>query len=194
MITTLTGKLAAVGLDRVVIDVSGIGFTIIMPTSSISGLGLPGSTVTIHTHLHVREDNLSLFGFATAEELSLFEIMLNVTGIGPRLALTMLSTLNPQQLVTAIATGNTDMLEMVPGIGKKVAARIVLELKEKIGAGWLVTAPEKSAPANAEVIQALISLGYSPAEAIKAVATLPAGDKIDIEEKIKYALRYFTTG
>lgn len=193
MISTLTGKLTAVGLDRAIIDVGGVGFTVIMPTSSLSALGLPGVTVKVHTHLHVREDNLSLFGFANAEELLLFETLLTVTGLGPRLALAMLSTLNPQQLTTAIATGNTDMLEMVSGIGKKVAGRIVLELKDKIGTGWVAATAEEPGSNNAEVVQALTSLGYSAAEAMKAIATLPAGDKLDLEEKIKFALRYFTS-
>ncbi len=193
MISTLTGRLTAVGPDRVIIDVGGVGFTVIMPSSSLSALGLPGTTVKVHTHLHVREDNLSLFGFAAAEELSLFEMLLNVSGLGPKLALAMLSTLNPEQLATAIATGNTDVLEMVPGIGKKVASRLVLELKDKMGTGWFATSVPDGAGNHTEVVQALTSLGYSSAEALKAVSTLPPGDKLELEEKIKIALHYFTS-
>lgn len=193
MIASLNGKLESIGTDRAIINVGGVGFTVNMPTTSLSALGTPGAEVKVFTHLHVREDNLSLFGFTSTEELWLFETLLGVSGLGPKLALAMISTLNPEQMTTAIATGSTDMLEMIPGIGKKVASRIVLELKEKIGAGWIATTEQQAPGNNTDVLQALTSLGYSPAEAVKAVAALPAGNDLDLEEKIKLALRYFGT-
>jgi Holliday junction DNA helicase RuvA len=191
MIASLSGKLEAVSGDGAIINVGGVGFRVAMPTTALSALGTPGSEVKVFTHLHVREDNLSLFGFASAEELWLFETLLGVTGLGPKLALAMLSALSPEQIATAIATGSTEMLDMIPGIGKKVAHRIVLELKEKIGAGWIAAPATEAAQENTEVLTALTSLGYSAAEAVKAVATLPADEELDLEEKIKLALQYF---
>lgn len=191
MITSLQGKLETLGGDGAIISVGGVGFQVYMPTTALSALGIPGDDVKVYTHLHVREDNLSLFGFASADELWLFETLLGVSGLGPRLALAMLSTLSPEQLTTAIATGNADMLTMIPGIGKKVASRIILELKEKIGAGWISTPSTQVAQENTDVLSALTSLGYSAAEAVKAVATIPTDESLDLEAKIKLALQYF---
>ncbi len=191
MIASLSGTLESIGTDRAVIDVGGMGFAVLMPTTALSALGTPGRQVKVFTHLHVREDALTLFGFASQEELWTFETLLGVSGLGPKLALAMLSTLSPEQISTAIATSSTEMLDMIPGIGKKVASRIILELKEKIGAGWVSTTAAPTAEPNTDVLQALTALGYSAAEAVKAVATLPADGNLDLEEKIKTALRYF---
>jgi Holliday junction DNA helicase RuvA len=191
MITSLQGKVESIGGDRAVINVGGIGFMVFMPTTTLSALGKPGDEVKVHTHLHVREDNISLYGFGSAEELWLFETLLGVTGLGPRLSLAILSSLSPEQVTMAIATGSTEMLDMIPGIGKKVANRIVLELKEKIGAGWAITAGVPAAQENTDVLAALTSLGYSAAEAVKAVAALPDDPKLNLEDRIKLALQYF---
>jgi Holliday junction DNA helicase RuvA len=191
VIASLQGRLESVGADGAVINVGGVGFQVYMPTSDLSNLGAPGHEIKVFTHLHVREDNLSLFGFAGPESLWLFETLLGVTGLGPKLALAMLSALSPEQITTAIATGNADMLDMVPGIGKKVANRIILELKEKIGAGRVATVETQAARENTDVLAALTSLGYSAAEAVKAVATLPADASLKLEEKVRLALRYF---
>jgi Holliday junction DNA helicase RuvA len=191
MIASLSGRLESVSGDGAIINVGGVGFKVSMPTTALSALGTPGKEVKVFTHLHVREDNLSLYGFASAEELWLFETLLGVTGLGPKLALSMLSTLSPEQITMAIATGSTDMLDMIPGIGKKVAHRIVLELKEKIGAGWIAAPATQIAQENTDVLAALTSLGYSAAEAVKAVAALPADQDLNLEEKIKLALQYF---
>jgi len=191
MIASLSGKLESVSGDGAIINVGGVGFQVSMPTTALSALGKPGSEVKVYTHMHVREDNLSLYGFASADELWLFETLLGVTGLGPKLALAMLSALNPEQITMAIATGNIDMLNMIPGIGKKVAHRIILELKEKIGAGWIATPATQIAQENTDVLTALTSLGYSAAEAVKAVASLPTDQDLDLEEKIKLTLQYF---
>lgn len=191
MIASLSGTLESIGTDRAVINVGGVGFAVLMPTTALSALGVPGKEVKVFTHLQVREDALTLFGFATQEELWTFETLLGVSGLGPKLALAMLSTLSPEQISTAIATGSAEMLDMIPGIGKKVASRIILELKEKIGAGWLASAAEPTAEPNTDVLQTLTALGYSPAEAVKAVASLPADGGLDLEERIKLALQYF---
>ncbi len=191
MISSLQGKLASLGSDWAVINVGGIGFQVYMPTTVLSSLGKPGDEVKVYTHLHLREDNVSLYGFTSADELWLFQTLIGVSGLGPRLALAMLSALSTEQITMAIATASTDMLTMIPGIGKKVANRIILELKEKIGAGWIVTPATQLAQENTDVLAALTSLGYSAAEATKAVATLPTDQSLNLEEKIRLALQYF---
>jgi Holliday junction DNA helicase RuvA len=192
MIASLHGRLESISDDWAIINVNGIGFQVYMPTSTLSTLGSRGQEVHIYTHLHLREDNVTLYGFASPDELGLFEILIGVSGIGPKLALSMLSAMSVEQLSMAIATGNTDLLTAVPGIGKKIAARLVLELKDKIGAE-LVTAPAAQlAQENADVLAALTSLGYSVAEASRAVASLPSAPDLTLEEKIRLALGYFT--
>jgi Holliday junction DNA helicase RuvA len=190
MIASLAGKVESVGGEGAVINVGGVGFRVFMPTSDLAALGKPGQEVKVFTHLHVREDNLSLYGFSTAEGLWLFETLIGVTGLGPKLSLALLSALSPEQITVAIATGSAETLDMVPGVGKKVASRIILELKEKIGAGWVVTPATQVARENTDVLAALTSLGYSASEAVKAVAALPGDAKLKLEEKVKLALQY----
>ena len=190
MISSLHGKLESLGSDWAIINVGGIGFQVYMPTSALSTLGTTGEEVKLYTHLFLREDNATLYGFTSAEELWLFQTLIGVTGLGPRLALAMLSALSAEQITMAIVTGSTDLLTMIPGIGKKVADRIILELKEKIGATW-ITPATILAQENTDVLTALTSLGYSAAEAAKAVATLPPATDLSLEEKIKLALQYF---
>ncbi|MFC2001268.1 Holliday junction branch migration protein RuvA [Chloroflexota bacterium] len=191
MISSLQGKLESLSTDGAIINVGGIGFQVYMPTSTLSNLEPVGNEVKLYTHLHLREDNVALYGFASAEELALFEILIGVSGLGPRLALAMLSGMSAEQLTMAIATGSTDLLTTIPGIGKKMANRLVLELKEKIGAGWISTPATQLAQENTDVLGALISLGYSAVEATRAVANLPPSPDLSLEEKIKLALQYF---
>jgi Holliday junction DNA helicase RuvA len=186
----LQGKLESLGADWAIINVGGIGFQVYLPTSVLSSLGAVGDEVRLYTYLHLREDNVALYGFASSEELSLFQMLIGVSGLGPRLALAMLSTMNTEQLTMAIATGSADLLTTVPGVGKKMASRLILELKEKIGAGWVITPTTELARENADVITALTSLGYSATEATKAVATLSPSPDLQLEEKIKLALQY----
>ena len=193
MISSLHGKVESLGSDFAIINVGGIGFQVYMPTSTLSTLGAIGKEVQLYTHLHLREDNVTLYGFGSADELMLFQSLISVSGLGPKLALAMLSGMSVEQLVTAIATGGADLLTVIPGIGRKVANRIVLELKEKIGAGWITTPITQLAQENMDVLAALTALGYSAAEATKAVATLPATSELSLEEKIKLALGYFAS-
>ena len=190
MIASLHGRLESLGIDWAVINVGGIGFQVYMPTSTMSTLGTTGEEVNLYTHLHLKEDSATLYGFTSADELGLFQILISVSGLGPRLALAMLSAMTVEKLTMAIATGSTDLLTVIPGIGKKVANRIILELKDKIGAGW-ITAPSAMAQENADVLSALTSLGYSVSEANRAVVTLPTSSDLSLEEKIKLALGYF---
>ena len=191
MIASLTGTLDAMGTDWAVIKVGGIGFKVNMPTSSLSRLGSPGDEVKVFTHLYVREDNISLYGSTSVEELGLFETLIGVSGLGPRLALAMLGTMDSEKLAAAIATANSLVLTQVPGIGKKMAERIILELKDKVSAGLLTVAVSEMAPENAEVLAAMMSLGYSTAEANQAVASLPNDPVLSLEDRIKLALGYY---
>ena len=193
MIASLHGKLESLGSDGAVINVGGIGFQVYMPTSTLSTLGTIGEEVKLHTYLHLREDNVALYGFATTEELGLFQNLISVSGLGPRLALAMLSAMNIERLTMAIATSSADLLTEVPGIGKKMANRLILELKDKLGAGWITTPAAQIAEENAEVVAALTSLGYSASEATRAVADLPADSKLSLEDRVKQALAYFAT-
>jgi Holliday junction DNA helicase RuvA len=191
MIASLHGRLDSLGSEWAIINVGWVGFQVYMPTSTLSTLGKTGEEVKLHTHLYLREDNATLYGFASAEELGLFQTLIGVSGLGPRLALAMLSALSVEQLATAIATGSADMLTTVPGVGKKMASRIILELKEKMGAGLVATPAAQLAQENTDVLAALTSLGYSVAEATRAVATLPPDQSLSLENKIKLALQYF---
>ena len=191
MIAGLHGTLESLGSDWAIINVGGISFQVYMPTSTMSTLGAIGKKVKLFTHLQLREDIAILYGFATADELRLFQTLTSVSGIGPKLALAMLSAMHVEQLTMAIATGSTDLLTTVPGIGKKTANRIILELKDKISAGWITTPALQIAQENTDVLAVLTSLGYSIAEATRAVSTLPSSSDLSLEEKIKLALQYF---
>ncbi len=193
MIASLNGKLESLGSDGAIINVGGIGFQVYMPTSTLSTLGKIGEEVKLHTYLHLREDNAALYGFTSTDELGLFQNLISVSGLGPKLALAMLSAMNIERLTMAIATSSADLLTEVPGIGKKMANRLILELKEKIGAGWITTPGVQLAEENAEVVATLTSLDYSVSEATRAVASLPPDSKLSLEDKVKQALAYFTT-
>jgi len=190
MIAGLQGRLESLGSKWAIINVGGVGFQVYMPTSTLSTLGAVGDTVKLHTRLYRQEDNVTLYGFATGEELRLFQMLIGVRRLGPKLALAMLSAMNVMQLSTAIATGSTALLTRIPGVGKKTANRLILELKEKISAS-LIAAPTQIVQENSDVLAALISFGYSAAEASRAIASLPMPSDLSLEEKIRLALQYF---
>jgi len=189
MIVALEGTLDSRGIDSAVVKVGPLSLLVYVPGSTLSRLGTVGDKVHLHTHLYVREDNLSFYGFASAEELALFQNLISVSGIGPRAALAFLSTLNVDQLASAIISGNVDLLTQVPGIGKKMAGRVVLELKGKLEKGWAGAVTPALTPDDADVVAALTTLGYSLKEATQAVAGLPNSAELDLEEKVRLALR-----
>jgi Holliday junction DNA helicase RuvA len=191
MIASVRGRVEAFSSGWAVVNVNGIGLQVYVPTPTLASIASIGKEVQLYTHLQLREDGATLYGFASPEELSLFQTLLSVSGIGPKLAMAMLSAMNANELATAIATGNMDMLTSVPGIGKKIASRIILELKEKVGAAWISAPATRLAQENTEVISALTALGYSASEATRAVSTLPADSTLTLEEKVKLALQYF---
>ncbi len=189
MIVALEGILESRGIDSAVVKVGPLSLQVHVPGSTVSRLGNVGDRVYLHTHLYLREDNIAVYGFASADELVLFQNLISVSGIGPRAALTFLSTLSVEQVASAIISGNVDLLTQVPGIGKKIAGRVVLELKGKLEKGWEGAVTPALAQEDADVVAALTNLGYSLKEATQAVAGLPNSPELDLEEKVKLALR-----
>jgi len=189
MIVALEGVLESRGIDSAVVKVGPLNLLVNVPGSTLSRLGTVGDKVHLHTHLYVREDIIAIYGFASADELALFQNLISVSGIGPKAALAFLSTLNVEQLVSAIVSGNVDLLTQVPGIGKKMAGRVVLELKGKLEKGWAGAVTPALTPDDADVVAALTTLGYSLKEATQAVAGLPNAEELDLEEKVRLALQ-----
>lgn len=190
MISSLRGRIAAVGDNYVVLDVGGVGFKVFVASTSLERLGGVGQEISLFTHMHVRENELSLYGFAGPEELQLFELLLGVSGIGPKVGLKIVSILSVETLRAAIATGDAAMLTRIPGIGKKTAERVMMDLKDKLGVSLEFVSYPALTNADAEVISALTSLGYSVTEAQAALRSLPQGD-LQLEDKVRLALQYF---
>ncbi|MFV1994241.1 MAG: Holliday junction branch migration protein RuvA [Verrucomicrobiales bacterium] len=196
MITFLQGKLVDSIANRVSVDVHGVGYEVFMPLMSIESIGRPGDEVRILTHFHVREQEQTLYGFASADERDLFRLLLNrVSGVGPKLAMAVLSGISVADFKSAVVAGDTATLSQIKGLGKKTAERIVLELKDKVGvaAAWEAAAEAGASTrghAN-DAILALISLGYKQVEAQRAVKkaleTLDAETSSD--ELVRAALR-----
>lgn len=173
--------------------VGGVGFQVSVPQTLLDGLSGPGQEVTLHTHLHVRENDLALFGCDSEEELALFRLLLGVSGIGPKVALSILSSLPPDQLQAAIAQEDVVMLARVPGIGPKTAKKLVFDLKDKIAVEVMVGEPRPVlTDADADLIAALTTLGYSVAEAQEAIRALPP-EPLPLEERVRLALAYFAS-
>ena len=190
MIAGIEGTLESRNADGAIIKVGGVSFQVSAPTSTLSALGAIGEEVHLYTYLYVRDEVVALYGFSSPDELECFRTLIGVSGIGPRAALSMLSAMSPDQLALAIATDNVDLLSQVPGVGKKMASRLALELKGKLDTTW-VGAP--AATGDAEVMAALGSLGYSTSEAASAVATLGDCAELATEERLRLALQYLAT-
>jgi Holliday junction DNA helicase RuvA len=189
MIALLSGILFAKTPPRVIVQTAGLGYEVDLPMSSFYGLPAVGQSVTLLTHLVVREDAHLLYGFTTEGERSAFRELIKISGIGPRIALAVLSGLTVEQLSQAVALQDTASLVKVPGIGKKTAERMLLELKGRLadalpGAAGRLPIAEGS---TAEVSTALLALGYSEKEALAAVRALPPG--LDVAEGIRQALK-----
>lgn len=181
MIARLAGVLLEKGPERIIVDVQGVGYEVRVPLSTYSVLPAIGASVQILVHTHVREDSLNLYGFSTPRERLLFEKMISVSGVGPKLALALLSGLSPEELAGAILSGNTQPLGRVPGVGRKTAERLVVDLRDKLGAaafsGELPGSASEGRPLGesgegalvADVHSALLNLGYSAREADRAL-------------------------
>jgi len=188
MIATIEGILEHCGIGSVVIKVGGVGIQVYVPSLTLSRLGVIGDKVSLHTHLYVKEDNISLYGFASSEEVALFENLISISGIGPRIALALLSKLSAEQLATAIISGNVALIDQVPGIGKKLANRLIVELRDKLEREWKEAALPL-APEDSDAIAALTSLGYSLREVTQVVSSIPNSSELSLEEKVKTALQ-----
>lgn len=192
MIAQLSGRLLRKGPQEAVVDVGGVGYRVAVPLSTFYRLGEPGAEVSLLVHTHVREDALALFGFLTAVELALFELLLGVSGVGPKLAISILSGCECPELVAALKAGDVARLVRIPGVGKKTAERLVLELREKVQ-GLVAEEEAAAVPApqgsKGDLVSALVHLGYSRPEAERgAERALREGDG-RFEDLLRRALR-----
>ncbi|MGZ8567675.1 MAG: Holliday junction branch migration protein RuvA [Actinomycetota bacterium] len=184
MISFLDGELVEKGGDRVVIAVAGVGYDVTVPTSVLAGLPPVGGPARIHTRMVVREDAMTLYGFATTDERELFDLLTGVTGVGPKVALSFLSALRPEAIRRAVIAGDAAALTVVPGVGKKVAQRVVLDLRDRLGGEGDLVAEGPLA----DVREALLSLGLTAGEASTAMIDLEPDDK-PTEDLLREALQ-----
>jgi Holliday junction DNA helicase RuvA len=196
VIAALEGRLTEKHPSRIVVDVQGVGYEVHVPLSTFYELGEPGSDVSLRIHTHVREETLALFGFASTLELQLFERLISVNGIGPRLALTALSGIEPPELVRSVRQGDVARLTGIPGVGKKTAERMVVELRDNLpNIASADTVPASLIKGEADdlrgdVISALLNLGYHRQLAEKAInAALKGSDDLVFEDLLRQALR-----
>src|SRR5919198_4626055 len=185
MISRLRGEVVARSPSGIVVDVAGVGY-LVNPTTSALRKADPGGAVVLETYLHVREDVLQLFGFAEVAERELFELLLSVQGVGPKVALAIVSGSSPDELRRAIALEDTARFQAIPGIGKKTAQRVVMELKEKLG-GAVEAAPSDSPKPHLVARDALVELGFSVVEAERALAGVDP--ELPPEERVRQALK-----
>ena len=198
MIASLRGKILEKHPNRIVVDVNGVGYEVFVPLSTFYGLGDPGSEIAVRIHTHVREDALLLYGFVTLLEQELFERLIGIGGIGPKLALAVLSGIEPMDLVAAIERGDVARLTAIPGVGKKTSERIVLELKDRLPRARPMAVAAGGGVPDApvlrdDVVSALVNLGYHRPLAEKAadaaIAMLGSSSDAGFERVLKQALR-----
>lgn len=200
MITYIRGELVAVEEDKAIVDVNGVGYGIFMPGTAMNYLPPIGEEVKLHTYMNVREDAMQLFGFLTRDDLKVFKLVIGVSGIGPKGGLSILSKLSPDELRFAVVAGDAKAISAAPGIGKKTAEKLIIELKDKLNiedvlerdnhetAG--VVSMGASNEAQTEAIQALVALGYSNTEAVKAVKKVEIKEDTTVEDILKGALKH----
>lgn len=187
MIDFVTGKLASRTLTHAVVDVGGVGLKLAMTAPALAALPALGDTVTVFAHLHVREDELSLFGFTSAAEKSAFEQLITVSGVGPKVALATLSSLTPEALALAVEAGDLSALSAVPGVGKKTAQRMILDLAGRLVGTDGSAGPQSAATPMGEATDALLGMGFSASEIAVALRDAPA--TADAGALVRIALR-----
>jgi holliday junction DNA helicase RuvA len=200
MIAHLRGRLFAKSPNQAIVEAGGVGYDVIISIPTFSELPAEGAEVSLHIHTHVREDALALFGFLRAEEKKLFEKLIGVSGIGPKLAITILSGMEATEMVSAIRGNDVGRLVRIPGIGKKTAERMVLELRDKLADfGVAAAATGAASPVENDVLSALVNLGYQQAAAERAIATIAktraaatAGSQVSFETLFREALAALT--
>lgn len=193
MIAQLSGTLVFKSPQQLIIDVNGVGYRVLVSLTSFAALPETGGPVTIHTHTHLREDHLVLFGFTSLEEKSVFQKLIAVSGVGPKIALTILSGIPARELAEAISLENTSRLQSIPGVGKKTAERIIIELKDKL----MKEFPRAESQAGAsqsnrfydDVLSALMNLGYQRSQAEKAMQRIPWSEVETIQNAIRRTLK-----
>ena len=201
MISYVRGELAAVEPQKAIVDVGGVGYGVYMSQQALSLLPQPGNEVKLYTYLNVKEDAMQLFGFLTKDDLEIFKLVIGVSGIGPKGGLNILSCMSPDELRFAIMSGDAKAISAAPGIGKKTAEKLILELRDKVdiadmlesavhgGSSEDLRAAEAESGMQAEAVQALVALGYGNAESLRAVRkTSP--DCQTVEDILKEALKY----
>ena len=198
MISYIKGELVELTENAIVLDHDGMGFLIMMPASILAKLPAIGSELKVHTYLYVKEDALDLYGFLTKDDLKVFRLLINVNGIGPKGALAILSTISPDDLRFAVLAGDSKTISKAPGIGSKTAQKLIIELKDKLkiedvldgGAdGGYEPQSDMGDTAAAEAVMALTALGYSSADATRAVRQVDGGADMDSEALLKAALK-----
>lgn len=200
MIQYIRGELAALEEDRIIVDVGGIGYGIFMSVQSMSSLPPIGSEVRIYTYLNVKEDAMQLFGFLTRDDLSVFKLLIGVNGIGPKGGQAVLSVLSPDDLRFAVLSNDVKAISAAPGIGKKTAEKVILELKDKLsfedaldhavsGQSDNHSVQNGGGEVQSEAVQALVALGYGSTEALKAVKQVEISEDTDVETVLKKALK-----
>lgn len=191
MIDIVSGPVASTDKNSLVIMIGGVGLRVFVPKTVFDLMEGPGHSITLYTHLAVREDSLTLYGFPSEEDRSVFDTLLTVSGVGPKLAIAILGTMSLDHLRNAVAREDPALLTRIPGVGKKTAEKIVFELKNKLG----MAVAQGLSPMNdvdSEVVDALIGLGYSVVEAQSAVQRVPRDAGKDFETRFRLALEYFS--
>ncbi len=186
-IARLRGVVAERGPDWLIVDVNGVGYLVHGPIGTVAAAKV-GAEIALHTHLTVREDDMTLYGFASTEERGLFQTLIGVSGVGPKVGLGLLSVMTVDELSYAIASGNAAALSRAPGVGQKLASRIALELRDKLTAE---PGPVGIPGDSSDVVAALMGLGYSQSEALEAVAKSELPADAPVEDKVRLALSYF---
>lgn len=201
MIQFIRGELVGIEEDRIFVDVGGVGYGIFMSGQSMGRLPQIGREVKIHTYLNVKEDAMQLFGFLTRDDLQVFKLLIGVNGIGPKGGQAILSVLTPDDLRFAVMANDVKAISAAPGIGKKTAEKLILELKDKLhvedalehamsASDTMVTSVENSREVTSEAIQALVALGYGNTEALKAVKKVEITSDMSVNEVLKQALKF----
>jgi holliday junction DNA helicase RuvA len=192
MIARLTGRLAVKSPEGLVVDVNGVGYRVLVSLNAFAGLPAEGERIEIPIHTHMRESSLELFGFGDVAEKALFLRLIAVSGVGPRMALTILSGIPTEDLIAALAEGNVRRLVGIPGIGKRTAERLIVELQDKMQAFGAVTSSRAAAAPptpQSEAVSALVNLGYRDADAEKAVREAVRVGAVDLADVIREALK-----
>lgn len=200
MISYIRGELIAIENEKVIVDVTGVGYGVFMPAQAMQQLPTTGSEVKLHTYLNVKEDAMQLFGFLSRDDLNVFKLVIGVSGIGPKGGLNILSQLSPDELRFAVVASDVKAISATPGIGKKTAEKLIIELKDKLhiedvvnretGEIIEVKSSNSGNEKQAEVAQALVSLGYDNSESLRAVRKVEdPEDKLSVEELLKQALK-----